>query len=133
VDIATFATDSPTAFGDVYVATSNGSAFVDLAGVPDNSSKWHDWFAIRASEEVRTGDLDGDGRQDFFTFLPLPWGQAYTVRSLGTAMADNVGWRERLLFADSDRAFVGDTNGDGKADIIVFAQDEGRVYVSLGQ
>ena len=37
---------------------------------------------------VRIGDLDGDRREDFFTFLPPPMAQCYTVRSLGTSMAD---------------------------------------------
>jgi len=30
-----------------------------------------------------------------------------------------------------DRFHLGDVNGDGKADIIIFAQQEGKVYVSL--
>jgi hypothetical protein len=32
-----------------------------------------------------------------------------------------------------DKAFVGDVNGDGRADLIVFAQGEGKVYVSLAR
>ena len=81
----TFATDSPTAYGDVYVALSDGTGFVDQAACP-NSTKWHDWFAIQPDEQVRIGDLDGDGKDDFFTFLPPPLAQCYTVLSQGTAM-----------------------------------------------
>jgi hypothetical protein len=132
-DIQTFATDSPTAFGDVYVALSNGTTFVDEIGNPNNSTKWHDWFAIRPEEEVRTGDLDGDGKDDFFTFLPPPWGQCYTVQSQGTAMGPNELWRETVTPGQKDKPFVGDVNGDGKADVIVFAQGEGKVYVSLAR
>jgi hypothetical protein len=142
-DILTFATDSPTAFGDVYAARSDsenteGTAtlekrtrFVDLEGVPDNSTKLHDWFSIRPSEEIRTGDLDGDGRSDLFTFLPPPWGQCYTVRSLGRALGENVLWPEVVAPAATDVPFVGDVNGDGHADVIVFDQVDGKVYVSL--
>ena len=127
----TFATDSPTAYGDVYVATSNGTKFADLSGVPSSSSKWHDWFAINATEQVRIGDLNDDGKEDFFTFLPLPWGQCYSVQSQGTSMAANVLWPQQVLFDGRDVPFTGDANGDGKADVIVFAQGEGKVYVSL--
>jgi hypothetical protein len=131
-DIVTFATDSPTAQGDVYVATSDGSQFVDAGGLPNSSTKWHDWFAVQSSEEVRIGDLNGDAKDDFFTFLPLPWGQAYSVNSLGTSMAPNVLWPQIVIYDAKDKAFVGDVNGDGRADIIIFAQGQGKVYVSLG-
>ena len=34
--------------GDVYVALSDGTRFVDQSGQANSSTKWHDWFAIRA-------------------------------------------------------------------------------------
>jgi hypothetical protein len=66
----TFATDSPTAHGDVYVALSDGTRFVDQNGVASSSTKGHDWFAIDPNEEIRIGDRNGDRKADFFTFLP---------------------------------------------------------------
>ena len=131
-DIVTFATNSPTAFGDVYVATSNGTGFVDANNRRNSSTKWHDWFAINPSEQVRIGDLDADGKEDFFTFLPPPFAQCYTVRSMSDHMADNVLWYEPVAPRATDIPWVADANGDGKADIIIFAQSEGKVYVSLG-
>jgi hypothetical protein len=128
-DIATFATDSPTAFGDVYVAISDGTKFGDK----QNSNKWHDFFAIAQNQTVRIGDLDGDGKDDLFTFLPPPQGQCYSILSQGTQLAPNVLWREVVTPASTDVVFTGDVNGDGKADVIVFAQGEGKVYVSLAQ
>jgi hypothetical protein len=132
-DIVALGTNSPTANGDVYVALSDGTRFVDVSGAANSSSKWHDWFAVRPEEEVRVGDLDGDGRDDLFTLLPPPYGQCYTVRSEGTRLAANVLWPEIVVPDARDKAFVGDVNGDGRADLIVFAQGEGKVYVSLAR
>jgi hypothetical protein len=122
-DIITFATDSPAAFGDVYVALSSGTGF----GAP---TKWHDWFAINPQEEVRFGDLNHDGVQDFLTFLSPQYGDAYTSLSNGSGMGASVRWYENIRVLWTDQVSVGDVNSDGKADVIVFAQSEGRVYVS---
>jgi hypothetical protein len=129
-DIITFATDSPTAQGDVYVSISDGSRFVDQYGNPDNSDKWHDWFSVEPTQIIRIGDLNGDGKDDFFTFMPPPNGQVYTVISQGTSMTANVLWHEEVCSSDTDLPFVGDANGDGKADIIYFAQGDGKAKVS---
>ena len=68
---------------------------------------------------MRVGDLDGDHRDDFFTFLPAPFGQCYTVLSQGTSMGPSVLWPETIAPSATEVPFVGDLNGDGKA---VFAQ-----------
>ncbi len=115
-DIVTFTTDSPTAYGDVYVALNVGGAFAYPA------VKWHDFFGVNPSEIVRAGDLDGDGRQDFYTFLPPPWGQCYTVLSRGDSMGPNVLWPVIVTPEAKDVPFVGDVNGDRRDDSIVFDQ-----------
>jgi hypothetical protein len=132
-DVVTFATDSPTAKGDVYVAVSDGTRFTDASGAPNNSTKWHDWFAVEQSQTIRIGRVDGDAMEDFFTFLPPPFAQCYTVRSLGTSMAANVLWPEAVAPLSTDVPYVGDASGDGKDDLIVFSQSRGVVTVSLGR
>jgi hypothetical protein len=89
---------------------SDGSAFGD-------NQKWHDWFSVEPSQIIHIGDLDGDGQDDFLTFMPPPSGQVYTALSEGTQMADNVLLYEDVASDDTDRPFVGDINGDGEEDI----------------
>lgn len=126
-DIITFCTDSPTAQGDVFVALSKGSLFGDGS----NSIKWNDWFAVDPSQKVRIGDLNGDGLADFATFLPDPYNQVYGVYSKGNGMSDNYLIACGFYGTATDLPFLGDVNGDGKADLILFRQGEGKVYVML--
>ena len=83
-DIITFTRQNPVAFGDVYVALSNGSQFVDKNGNPGNSDKWSDWFAINTSEQVVIGDYDGDGKDDIATWLSTTTRQVYVAISTRT-------------------------------------------------
>jgi len=48
-------------------------------------------------------------------------------------MAPNILLYEDISSADTDLPFVGDANGDGLDDIIVFCQGEGEVWVELSQ
>ena len=130
VDIITFASDSPSAQGDVYVAISDGNHFGDSY----NSTKWHDWFGVQQKEIIKVGDRDGDGKDDFFTFMTPPSGQVYNVLSRGTSMGDNIEYNSSgIATLSTDLPFLGDANGDGREDIIVFSQSEGKVHVRLSE
>ncbi len=128
-DIITFATNSPTAFGDVYVALSTGSGFGD----GQTSDKWNDFFSVDPAQIIRIADLNGDGMADFFTFLPAPnAGQVYVVYSRGSFMSENYLWAQNFQSGmGADLPFAGDVNGDGMADLISFRQSEGRAYIAL--
>jgi PKD repeat protein len=126
-DIVTFLTDSPGAEGDVYVALSTGAQFED--GI--YSQKWHDWFGVDPKETVVIGDLNGDGRDDFFTFLPASSSHVYVAYSQENGMSDNELWNDQLENKSGNVPFAADVNGDDKADLIVFRQSEGTVFTSL--
>ena len=50
-------------------------------------------------------------------------------------MGGHVLWPEAVAphLGSGDTVEVGDVNGDGKADIIIFDQTEGKVFVSLAR
>ena len=131
-DIVTFATDSPTASG----RRVRGGVGRDEVRGPERGAELVDEVARLVRDAADgTGPDRGHRRgrkEDFFTFLPPPMAQCYTVQSQGyehgaqRAVAGSGG-----AAASDGLPFVGDANGDGKADIIVFAQGEGKVYVSL--
>jgi hypothetical protein len=123
-DIITFTRDNPAAFGDVYVALSDGAKF-------GANTKWHDFFAINRSEVVVVGDYDGDGKDDIATWLSTSTRQVYVARSLGTGMTQELVWSNSIGFDPSDVLASGDANGDGKKDLILFARQQGKVYVAL--
>jgi len=125
-DIARLVKDPVDGTRDLFVALSNGAGFAAAA-------KWADWIAIGAADIPRAGDLNADRRSDLFTFLASPDGRAFTGLSAGTALKPAVAWPEKVLVESKDQVFVGDVNGDGRADVVVFAVKDKKVYVSLAR
>ncbi|MFG2058371.1 N-acetylmuramoyl-L-alanine amidase [Micromonospora sp. NPDC048930] len=122
-DIVTF-TQGPATAGDVYVALSTGSGFGP--GV-----KWHDLFSI-SGEQPRVGDVDGDGRDDVVTFTCNGDADVYVATSNGSAfVGTTVKWNDFFCLA-GEFPYLGDFNGDGKDDIVVFTKGSTNdVYVGL--
>jgi hypothetical protein len=120
-DIVTF---NQGTLADVYVSTSTG------AGFAGTSVKWHDFFAP-AGETPLTGDFNGDGKDDIVTFTHGAANDVYVALSNGTAFGAGVLWQD-FFALNGEVPAVGDVNGDGKDDIIVFTRGTlGDVYVAL--
>ncbi|RLP91441.1 N-acetylmuramoyl-L-alanine amidase [Micromonospora sp. BL4] len=122
-DIITF-TQGPATASDVIVALSSGSSF----GAPQT---WHDLFAV-GSEQPRVGDINGDGRDDIVTFTCNADADVYAAVSTGTSFAGTtVKWNDFFCLA-GEFPYLGDANGDGRDDIIVFTKGSlNDVYVGL--
>ncbi|MBF8191784.1 FG-GAP repeat protein, partial [Nonomuraea sp. K274] len=108
---------------DVYVATSTGTGF-------GGGAKWHDFFSPHG-EIPAVGDFDGDGKDDIATFTRGNSADVYVATSTGTGFGAGVKWHD--FFAPGvEFPAVGDVDGDGKDDLIVFTQGStADVYVAL--
>ncbi|GAB1514098.1 N-acetylmuramoyl-L-alanine amidase [Actinophytocola sp. KF-1] len=118
-DIVTFTHGSAN---DVFVALSTGTSFGP--GV-----KWHDFFAL-AGEVPAVGDVNGDGKDDIITFTRNNLADVYVALSTGTSFGASAKWHDYFGLA-GETPGVGDFNGDGKDDIVVFNQGTlADVYVA---
>ncbi|MBF8194343.1 VCBS repeat-containing protein [Nonomuraea sp. K274] len=119
-DIVTF-TQGSTA--DVYVSASTGTTFA-------TGSKWNDWFAP-GGEIPAVGDFDGDGKDDVVTFTRGDSADVFVATSTGTGFRAGAKWHD-FFAPHGEFPAVGDVDGDGKDDLIVFTQGStADVYVAL--
>jgi hypothetical protein len=96
------------------------------------------WGGFARNDRFYRADLDGDGRDDLIVFNGDDWVMPYVglLRSNGLGFAltnrydgDIPGWGG---LATHDELFVGDLNGDGRDDLVVFnGQDWSMSYVGL--
>ncbi|MFG1644465.1 FG-GAP-like repeat-containing protein [Amycolatopsis sp. NPDC049252] len=120
-DIAVFSRGTS---GDVYVALSNGTQFTG------DGILWHDFFGI-GDELPAVGDFNGDGKDDIATFTRGSTADVYVALSDGTKFGTGVLWHDHFAL-NAEQPGVGDFNGDGKDDIVVFSRGtSGDVYVAL--
>lgn len=108
------------------VFVSDGTRFIKLGRWLKSVSGLYGWFP---------GDYNGDGMTDLMRFIPAnDWGPDRTqvFLSTGESFVKNYVWS----YADpgSDGFTVGDFNGDGRDDKLVFdpVSKESRVYLSSG-
>jgi hypothetical protein len=104
----------------VYVGLSNGSSFAP-------AQKWNDYFCV-VGEECAVGDVNGDGKADIVVFQhgTQTGTGVYVGLSNGSSFAPAQKWNDYFCVSPNvngtgaERCAVGDVNGDGKADIVVF-------------
>jgi hypothetical protein len=119
-DIITF-TRGPGA--EVYVALSDGVRFVQYTW------RWHDFFAVN-DELPGVADVNGDGRDDIVTFTRGSAADVYVALSTGSGFGPGLKWHDNFAIG-TEAPGLGDTNGDGRADILTFTRgDLADVFVA---
>ncbi|MBZ5712353.1 trypsin-like serine protease [Nannocystis pusilla] len=121
-DIVTFTHgDSSAGPLDAIVSLSNGSTF-------GGATVWQDWWSHRGNVPA-VGDFNNDGRDDIWSFTESG---VWVALSRGYDFNGSIFVSPAGSTDSEDIGRVGDVNGDGRADAVLFAADgTGDVHVML--
>ncbi|SEB42724.1 Repeat domain-containing protein [Tenacibaculum sp. MAR_2009_124] len=119
---------------DVWVSLSNGSNFEQTKSWNKHFNNSHDgWMTNKHVRSV--ADVNGDGKADIVGFGE---NEVRVALSNGSSFAPYTVWTHDFTYTNSNWRVekhvrkLADVNGDGKADIIGFGENEVRVSLSNG-
>jgi hypothetical protein len=147
-DIVVFTADTtPGQQGDIWVALNEDPATLPPGTLPLGVSgrfrpapqRWHDFFCV-GQQVCQLGDVNGDGKLDAVAFVrdatPGQQGDVWVSLSNGSSFEVQPRKAHDFFCVGQQQCALGDVNGDGKADAILFTRDttpgqQGDVWVAL--